>query len=163
MGEVSLPRCHPREWHLTVQARTRVLRRHARRVHFAGGPSHFAGSAKGSRRCSEGAEGGSLAFGLMPLHVERQMIGPGEGPFADSALERLGARVLAVVAGQLIGPGEAPLAFWPLAMVGLLACAGETENVVLSQAVPVCDCPLRGNRGSDVREVVEIFTTVPLP
>lgn len=75
------------------------------------------------RRALEGGGGGgSLALGLMPLHVERQVVRPGERPLAYSALEGLGARVLAVVAGQLVGPREAPLAFWPLAVIGLLSC-----------------------------------------
>lgn len=81
------------------------------------------------RRALEGGGGGgSLALGLMPLHVERQVVRPGERPLAYSALEGLGARVLAVVAGQLVRPREAPLAFWPLAVIGLLSCAGKEEK-----------------------------------
>lgn len=56
----------------------------------------------------------------MPLHVERQVVGAGEGAFADAALERLGAGVFSVVARQFVRAGEAPLAFRPLAVVRFL-------------------------------------------
>jgi hypothetical protein len=42
---------------------------------------------------------------------------PGEAALAHPALERLGPRVLPVVAGQLVGPGEAPLAIRKMARV----------------------------------------------
>ena len=57
----------------------------------------------------------------MSLHVEGQVVGPGEGAFAEAALERPIARVLPVVPRQLVGPGEFPSAALPSALVGLLA------------------------------------------
>lgn len=53
--------------------------------------------------------------------MQGEVVGPREGPLTDSALERLGARVLAVVARQLVGPREPPLALRPLAGVRFLA------------------------------------------
>lgn len=58
----------------------------------------------------------------VPLHVQGQVVGAGEGPLAEVALEGPVPRVLAVVAGQLIGTGELPAAAFPGAVVGLLAC-----------------------------------------
>ena len=49
------------------------------------------------------------------------MVGPGEGAFAEAALERPVARVFPVVPRQLVGPGEFPSAALPSALVGLLA------------------------------------------
>lgn len=63
---------------------------------------------------------GSLAFWLMPLHVKSQVIGSREGSLADTALERLGSRVLAVVTSEFVRAGEAPLALGPLTVVRLL-------------------------------------------
>jgi hypothetical protein len=45
-------------------------------------------------------------LGHMSLHVEGEMVGPGKGPFAHLALERLGTRVLPVVSGQLVRPTD---------------------------------------------------------
>lgn len=47
------------------------------------------------------------------LHVQGQVIGPGETPVAVVAFEGLGAGVFAVVPGQLVAPGETPLAAFP--------------------------------------------------
>lgn len=58
----------------------------------------------------------------MPLHVEGQVIGAGEAPVADGALEGLGPRVLPIVARQFIRAGEPPVAAFPRALVGLLTC-----------------------------------------
>lgn len=58
----------------------------------------------------------------MPLHVQRQVVGPREGALAQVALEGLLARVLAEVARQLVGPRELPRAALPRALVRLLAC-----------------------------------------
>lgn len=58
---------------------------------------------------------------LVALHVQRQVVGAGEAAVAHHALERLGARVLPVVAGQLVRPGKPPVAALPGALVGLLA------------------------------------------
>ena len=57
----------------------------------------------------------------MALHVEGQVVRPGEGPVAHLALERPVARVLPVVPRQLVGSGEFPSAILPGALVGLLA------------------------------------------
>lgn len=58
---------------------------------------------------------------LVALHVQRQVVGAGEAAVAHHALERLGTRVLPVVAGQLVRPGKPPVAALPGALVGLLA------------------------------------------
>lgn len=64
----------------------------------------------------------------MSLHVQRQMVTPGEAPLADDALERFGTGVFTVVPRQLIGPRETPLALGPLAGVRLFACQIEDEE-----------------------------------
>lgn len=56
------------------------------------------------------------------LHVERQVVAAREAPFADFALEGLGARVLPVMPRQLVRPGELIVALGPLAGVRLLPC-----------------------------------------
>ena len=58
----------------------------------------------------------------MALHVQRQVVRPREAALTAVTLERLGARVFAVVPGQLVGAGEPPLAALPRAPVRLLAC-----------------------------------------
>lgn len=58
----------------------------------------------------------------VPLLVQRQVVGAREGALALVTLERLLARVLAVVARQLVGPSELPRAALPVAHVRLLAC-----------------------------------------
>lgn len=67
---------------------------------------------------------GRLARGsaLVTLHVQRQVVGAGEAAVAHPALERLGTRVLPVVAGQLVRPSKPPVAALPVALVGLLTC-----------------------------------------
>lgn len=50
----------------------------------------------------------------MSLHVQRQVVTPGEAALADDALERFRAGVLPVVPRQLVGPRETPLALGPL-------------------------------------------------
>lgn len=74
----------------------------------------------------------------VPLHVQRQVVGAGERPVAQVALEGPVARVLAVVAGELVGAGELPSAAVPVAVVGLLTC-GETAQSVTQRR------SLRGN------------------
>ena len=49
----------------------------------------------------------------MPLHVEGEVVGPGEAPVAVLALEGLEAGVLAVMPRQLVRPREPPLATVP--------------------------------------------------
>lgn len=56
----------------------------------------------------------------MPLHVQREVVGAREAAVAHAALEGLGPRVLAVVAGQLVGAREPPVAAFPGAFVRLL-------------------------------------------
>lgn len=57
----------------------------------------------------------------MPLHVQSQVVGAGEGPLAQHTLVRFLARVLAVVTRQLVGAGELPAAVLPWTLVWLLA------------------------------------------
>lgn len=65
---------------------------------------------------------------LVSLHVQRQVVGAGEAAVAHPALERLGTRVLPVVAGQLVRPRKPPVAALPGALVGLLTCKEETRG-----------------------------------
>jgi len=58
----------------------------------------------------------------VPLHVERQMIAPRERSLTEMALERLLARVLAIVPRQLVRSCEFPRAALPCALIWLLAC-----------------------------------------
>lgn len=58
----------------------------------------------------------------MALLVQGQVIGAREAAIAVRAFERLGARVLAVVAREFIGTREPPLASLPRALVRLLTC-----------------------------------------
>lgn len=57
---------------------------------------------------------------LVPLHVEGEVVGPGEAAVALAALEGLDARVLPQVPRQLVRPREPPLAAVPGAPVRLL-------------------------------------------
>ena len=66
----------------------------------------------------EGGEGGGGRVELashhqVPLHVQRQVVRPREGPLTQPTLERPVARVLAVVTRQLVGAGELPAAALP--------------------------------------------------
>lgn len=56
----------------------------------------------------------------MSLHVQGQVVRPGEGPLAVGALERLDPGVLPVVPRQLVRAGEPPLATLPGTFVRLL-------------------------------------------
>lgn len=67
------------------------------------------------------------------------MVGAGESPLAEVALEGPVPCVLAVVAGQLIGAGKFPATAFPGAVVGLLACGGEGVSVGLE--VPTLPMP----------------------
>lgn len=62
---------------------------------------------------------------LVSLHVQGEVVGPGEGARADGALERFGAGVLPVMTRQLVGTSEAPVAAVPRAPVRLLTCVCE--------------------------------------
>lgn len=55
----------------------------------------------------------------MPLHMEGQMIRPGEGPLAEATLEGPVPGVLPVMAGQLIGTRELPPASLPPTLIRL--------------------------------------------
>lgn len=65
----------------------------------------------------------------MPLHVQSQVVGPGERPVAQVALEGPVARVLAIVTGELVGARELPAAAFPVAVVGLFTCLGKSKSV----------------------------------
>lgn len=54
------------------------------------------------------------------LHMQSQVVGAGEGAFAQVALERPVAGVLAEMTRQFIGAGELPSASFPVAVVRLL-------------------------------------------
>lgn len=58
---------------------------------------------------------------VVSLHVEGEMVGPGEGSIAQRALERLLTRVLAEVSRQLIASRKLPRASAPFADVGFLS------------------------------------------
>lgn len=60
-------------------------------------------------------------FWHVSLHVEGQVVGPGEGPLADLAFEWLCSRVFPVVSGQLVRPREPPLTLGPVTAVRLLS------------------------------------------
>ena len=60
--------------------------------------------------------------GNVAFHVQGQVIGPREGPFAQTALERPVARVFAVVASQFVAAREFPAAALPRTLVRLLTC-----------------------------------------
>lgn len=56
----------------------------------------------------------------VPLHVQCQMVGAGEGALAQVALEGSVAGVLAEVTCELVGAGKLPAAAFPVAVVRLL-------------------------------------------
>lgn len=64
----------------------------------------------------------------MSLHVQRQVVTPGEAALADDALEGFRTGVLAVVPRQLVGPRETPLTLGPLAGVRLFTCGRERKR-----------------------------------
>ena len=55
--------------------------------------------------------------------MQGQVIGPREGPFAQTALERPVARVFAVVTSQFVAAREFPAAALPRTLVRLLTCS----------------------------------------
>ena len=91
-------------------------------------PSELCGAGGGG--CTGGSAGSSV---LVPLHVQRQVVGAREAAVAHAALEGLGPGVLAVVAGQLIRAREPPVAAFPGAFVRLLTCATDQEGKVSGQ------------------------------
>ena len=68
----------------------------------------------------EGSSKSSVLSSQMPLHVQREMVTPGEGTFTEVALEWTVTSVLSVVPGQFIGASELPAAALPVAVVWLL-------------------------------------------
>ncbi len=60
----------------------------------------------------------------MSLHVQGQVVRPGEGPLAQAALERPITGVFAIVSCELIGSGKLPPTALPTAGVRLLAGMG---------------------------------------
>lgn len=64
----------------------------------------------------------------VPLHVQREMITPGEGALADPAFKGLSSGVLAVMPRQFVAPGESPLAFRPLTLIRFLAWNSQQEE-----------------------------------
>lgn len=87
-------------------------------------PQHRPDAIYTVRSCSWG-RGEAEHSSHVPLHVEGEVVGAGESPLAEVALEGPVPRVLAVVAGQLVGAGKLPATAFPGAVVGLLACGGE--------------------------------------
>jgi len=71
--------------------------------------------------CRQRAAAVATALNVVPLHVQRQVVGARERAVAQLALERAVAGVLAVVPRQLVRPGKLPAAPVPVALVRLLA------------------------------------------
>ncbi len=69
-----------------------------------------------------------MHFSLVPLHVQCEVVRPGEGALTMLALEGLDPGVLPVVPGQLVGTGKAPLAALPGAAIRLLSCNKKREK-----------------------------------
>lgn len=67
------------------------------------------------------------------LHVQRKVVRAREAALTLRALERFGARVLAVVPCQLVGARKAPVAALPRAAVRLLACNREDRKQIVSR------------------------------
>ena len=60
----------------------------------------------------------------MSLHVQCQVVRPGESSLTQLAVERFVSCVFSLVPGQLVRPGEPPAAVLPLTHVGLLPGVG---------------------------------------
>ena len=56
------------------------------------------------------------------LHVQGQVVAPGESPLTQVTLERPVTRVLPEVTCELVGTSELPAAALPAAVVGFLSC-----------------------------------------
>lgn len=79
------------------------------------------------------------------LHVEGQVVRPGEGTLAQVALERPVSGVFAEMTGQFVGPGELPSTALPAAVVWLLTCVDRKHGEPL-------ECTERGeSRGLEHR------------
>lgn len=64
----------------------------------------------------------SSAPSEMPLHVQGQVVRPGETPVTVRAFKRLGTSMLSEVSGQLITSCKTPLTTFPRASVRLFSC-----------------------------------------
>jgi len=71
----------------------------------------------------------SIYASHVPLHVEGQVVRPGERALAQVALERTVARVFAEMASQFVGASEFPTATLPAAMVRLLTCVSSVMRL----------------------------------
>lgn len=60
----------------------------------------------------------------MPLHVQRKVVGPGEGSLTQVTLKRPMSSMLPVVTSQLVRPRKLPPAAFPVAMVWFFTCVG---------------------------------------
>lgn len=65
----------------------------------------------------------------MALHVQCEMVGPGEGTLAEVTLEGSVAGVLPEMASQLVGAGELPTATFPTAVIRLLTYQSTSYNI----------------------------------
>lgn len=57
----------------------------------------------------------------MSFHVQREVVGPGEGSVAFLALERPVARVLPVMPRELVRTGELPATSLPVTVIRLFS------------------------------------------
>lgn len=73
----------------------------------------------------------------MSLHVQGQVVGAGECPLTEVALEGSVPRVFPVVTGQLIGAGKLPATSLPGAVVRLLTCSPRKEVWLHLNSLPV--------------------------
>lgn len=65
---------------------------------------------------------GDLGRLHVPLHVEGEVVGAGEGSLAQVALERPVSGVFPEVPCELVRPGELPAAAFPVAVIWLFTC-----------------------------------------
>lgn len=70
----------------------------------------------------------------MSLHVEGEVVGPGERPLAQVALEGPVSGVLAVMTRELVRARELPPAAFPAAVVGLLTCRAQRSTGIITQS-----------------------------
>lgn len=71
----------------------------------------------------------------VPLHVQGEMVGPGEGPFAQVTLERPVTGVLPEVTRELIGTSELPAATLPAAVVWFLSYKHNNNKAAVSDVI----------------------------
>lgn len=63
------------------------------------------------------------------LHVQCEMVGPGEGTLAEVTLKGSMSGVLSEMAGQLVRAGELPTATFPTAVIRLLTWESTSYNI----------------------------------